>query len=146
MSDDNPDRETGDPAGDSAPAILIVDDDELIRMVVSDHLQECGYVVRTASSGDEGLSILEAEKVPIALILTDVVMPGSIDGFQLTQWVRRNRPDLPIILTSGYSKKASIAQDLCPGVPFIPKPFRLADMAHSIRGLLDAKGASAGRR
>jgi CheY-like chemotaxis protein len=141
VSDNNLDSNASFSPGGRAPAILIVDDDELVRMVLSDHLQDTGYVVQTASSGDEAKSVLEAGEIQYALVVTDIVMPGSMDGFQLADWVRRRRPSLPIILTSGYSKKARSAEELCPGVPFISKPYRLTDMARTIRSLLATKGS-----
>jgi CheY-like chemotaxis protein len=78
------------------PTLLVVDDETLIRAVLSDYLQECGYKVLEASTGEEAILILGRAEVIIDLVFTDVTMPGSVDGFALSKWVRLNRPDLQL--------------------------------------------------
>jgi CheY-like chemotaxis protein len=77
---------------DRTPTILVVEDEFLIRAMLSDYLQECGFKVLEASSGDEAVAIIENVDVVIDLVLTDIRMPGAMDGFGLAQWVRTNRP------------------------------------------------------
>lgn len=98
--------------------VLVVEDEVLIRMVVTDLLREAGYRVVEAASGDEATSIL-ASGQRLDLLITDVRMPGDIDGMDLTfQW-KRSRPERPAIVVSGHlSQGASYPADL-----FLSKPY-----------------------
>src|SRR5262245_4232440 len=98
---------------DRTPAILIVEDEVLIRLVLSDYLQECGFKVFEAGNAAEATEILEANRTAIDLVFTDVHLPGDMSGFGLSQWVRVNRPGTPVVLTSGDGKKAEAARELC---------------------------------
>ena len=91
---------------DRTPTILVVEDEFLIRAMLSDYLQECGFKVLEASSADEAVGIIENVDVVIDLVLTDIRMPGAMDGFGLAQWVRTNQPNMPVILASGDANKA----------------------------------------
>ncbi|HVP86092.1 MAG TPA: response regulator [Rhizomicrobium sp.] len=127
------------PAPDErTPAILIVEDEVLIRFVLADYLRECGFKVLEAGDAAEAIQILEAE-VDIDLVFSDVQMPGEMDGFGLAQWVRRNRPNLPITLTSGDSKKSAAAKELCENEPFFAKPYDVAKVVAHIRVRLGLK-------
>ena len=120
------------------PAILIVEDEVLIRFVLADYLRECGFKVLEAGDAAEAIQIIEAE-VDIDLVFSDVQMPGEMDGFGLAQWVRRNRPKLPITLTSGDSKKSAAAKELCENEPFFAKPYDVAKVVAHIRVRLGLK-------
>lgn len=120
------------------PAILIVEDEVLIRFVLADYLRECGFKVLEAGDAAEAIQILEAE-VDIDLVFSDVQMPGEMDGFGLAQWVRRNRPKLPITLTSGDAKKSAKAKELCENEPFFAKPYDVAKVVAHIRVRLGLK-------
>src|SRR5215510_7394719 len=123
---------------DRTPAILVVEDEVLIRFVISDYLQHCGFRVHVAGSAAEAIEILETDD-PIDLVFSDVVMPGEIDGFGLAQWVRENRPGLPVIITSGDAKKSAAAKELCENEPFFAKPYDAAQVVSKIRAVIDAK-------
>ena len=120
------------------PAILIVDDEALIRAMLSDYLQECGFKVLEGSNADEAILIIEKSDVIIDLVFSDVSMPGTIDGFGLAQWIRTNRPGLPIILTSGDTKKVSSAEQLCENEPFMAKPYDLSVVVARIRTSIES--------
>lgn len=122
--------------GERTPTVLVVDDEVLLRMNLSDFLQECGFKVLEASSATEAVAMVEAYTGQIDLVFSDVVMPGEMDGFGLAQWVRGNHPDLPVILCSGDARKAETAQHLCAGEPFLSKPFDLHMAVAKIRHLL----------
>ena len=77
----------------SLPTVLIVDDEFLARALLSDHLQECGFMVFEAANADEAISTIETG-IPIDLVLTDVRMPGSMNGFGLAKWINANRPNI----------------------------------------------------
>ncbi len=124
------------------PTILLVDDEVLIRLMVSDFLQECGFKTLGASSADEAIEVLsKSQPFVIDLVLSDVRMPGIMDGFGLARWIRQNRPGMPVILCSGDVNKAQAAEQVCAGEPFLAKPFDLHFAVAKIRQLLDAKKA-----
>jgi CheY-like chemotaxis protein len=117
------------------PTVLVVEDEVLIRMSVADYLRECGYRVVEAGNGDEALAVLESD-THIDILFSDVQMPGSIDGFGLSRWVRRERRAVKVILTSGVAHAAESAGDLCEEGPMLAKPYDHADLERRIRTLL----------
>jgi CheY-like chemotaxis protein len=127
-----------DPA-DRVPAILVVEDEILMRLVICDYLRECGFRVYEAGNATEAIEILESDKATIDLVFSDVNMPGAMDGFGLAHWVRKNRPGLPITLTSGDSKKSKAAKDLCENEPFFAKPYDVRLVVAQIRTLIEAR-------
>ena len=82
-------------------AILVVDDDEFILEFVNLLLVRAGYMVLTAQNGEEAWALIKGGKHDIRLLLTDIVMPDSFDGFELAERVRKHQPDLPILLMTG---------------------------------------------
>jgi|SRR5262245_552248 len=124
---------------DRTPAILVVEDELLIRFVISDYLQHCGFRVHVAGSAAEAIEILESADHPIDLVFSDVAMPGELDGFGLAQWVRDKRPGLPVILTSGDAKKSAAAKELCENEPFFAKPYDAEQVVNKIRAAIDRK-------
>lgn len=115
--------------------ILVVDDEILVRMVVADYLRECGYKVIEAASADEALLILHRTEIAIDIVFSDVEMPGSMDGFALSSWLRQNRPELDIILTGTLPRVANSAAALCDEGP-IPKPYAPQSVVERIRRLI----------
>src|ERR1700761_3224676 len=111
------------------PAILVVDDEALIRLSLSDYLQDHGFKVLEASTGDEALAIMAAPDFKVDLVFTDVMMPGLTDGFALAKWISENQPAIPVIVTSGDEQKAAAAKDLGATFQFVPKPYDLAEVA-----------------
>ena len=108
-------------------------------MVLSDYLQECGFKVFEAGNAAEAIEMLEAERATIDLVFTDAHLPGDMTGFGLAQWVRANRPGLPVVLTSGDRKKAEEARELCENEPFFGKPYDVVAVVAHFRTLIDAK-------
>ncbi len=89
-------------------------------MLLSDELRDSGYAVIEACDADEGLAVLQSS-VRIDMIVSDVRMPGSMDGIDLLREVRRTFPTMPVIITSGHLEPALAAAD--GAVHFIPKPY-----------------------
>jgi DNA-binding response OmpR family regulator len=118
---------------DRTPTILIVEDELLVRMALSEYLQHCGFKVLEARDADEAVAILDKTSATIDLVFSDVQMPGSLDGFGLAQWIRKTHPRLPVILTSGDARKVSTANELCANEPFMTKPYDLAMVVAQIR-------------
>ena len=121
------------------PTILVVEDEVLIRMALCDYLQECGFKVLSAGNAAEAIEMILSNRTIIDLVFSDVRMPGEMDGFGLAKWIRKNRPDLAIILTSGDSKKATSARELCESEPFVAKPYDLKLAVAQIRALMKAR-------
>jgi CheY-like chemotaxis protein len=82
-------------------AILVVEDEVLIRLDLAQQLRAAGYLILEASNGEEALTILQTVNT-VALVITDVRMPGRTDGLGLASWLRRNLPHIKIILVSGH--------------------------------------------
>ncbi|WP_061930716.1 PAS domain S-box protein [Aureimonas sp. AU22] len=136
---DTPDRpeavlpELTDP---SAELILVVEDDESVRRVTLEAVQELGYRTVEADGAAEALRLL-GQRPDIDLLFTDVVMP-DIDGRQLAEEARRQRPDLRVVFTTGYTRNAIVHHGvLDPGVRLLTKPFSLEDLAAKLRDALD---------
>lgn len=127
------------------PTMLIVDDEVLLRAALSHYLQECGFTVLEAVNADEAVLILDRGGITIDLVLTDLTLPGSLDGLGLTTWIRKNRPGLPVFLVSGDQKKVVAAKELCAGEPFFAKPYDLDLLVMRIRKVLGRAGNDNGQ-
>jgi len=122
--------------------ILLVDDEEMIRMVASAMLKKLGYEVIVASTGTEAVDMVARQGNAIALVILDMIMPG-MDGNQTFDRLREIRPQLPVLLSSGYAingQAIDIMQKGCNG--FIQKPFSISELSQKIRHVLD-KGEDA---
>ncbi len=114
------DTPRGDPDSATRKRILIVEDELLIRLLVSDELRSAGFEVIEAADADEAVTLLRS-LVPIDLIISDVRMPGSIDGLGLLAVVRETFPTLPVIITSGHlESRLAIADG---AARFLTKPY-----------------------
>jgi signal transduction histidine kinase/ActR/RegA family two-component response regulator len=120
-------------------AILLVDDDEVVRNTVSAMLEELGYRVLNAADGNEALATLEREP-GIAMLFTDVVMPG-MSGRQLAERAAQIRPGLRVLFTSGYTENSIVHSGrLDAGVELLSKPYDRDRLAAKVRRVLDAPG------
>jgi two-component system, response regulator PdtaR len=100
------------------PVVLVVEDETLIRELVSEELEVAGYTVVIANDADQAIAILEARQ-DIHLVFTDINMPGSMDGLKLAAVVRDRWPPVHIIITSGKIRPLEIPANAL----FIPKPY-----------------------
>jgi DNA-binding NtrC family response regulator len=82
-------------------SVLIVEDEVLIRLDLSTHLRDAGLTVFEAATADEGLTILQAT-ASVGLVISDIRTPGNIDGLDLLGWLRRERPNIKVVLIFGY--------------------------------------------
>jgi signal transduction histidine kinase/CheY-like chemotaxis protein len=113
--------------------ILVVEDDEDVLVVAAESLSELGYQVVTAGNAAEALEILRGDQ-PVDLLLSDVIMPGGMNGVQLTVEARRIRPQLKVLLTSGYTAAAlSLEHGLPDNMSVVEKPYRREDLARKLR-------------
>ena len=122
------------PSG-AGETILVVEDEDQVRDVSVETLREIGYEVLVAASGHEGLQLLDRHP-QTRLIFTDVVMP-EMDGRTFAARVRDRWPDMPILFTTGYARGAEASGDPLDAEVMIRKPFAIADLAVSIRRMLD---------
>ncbi len=123
------------PIGDET--ILVVEDDHDVRATVIGMLADLGYAVIEAAGPDEALRALEANKV--ALLFTDVVMPGTMTSKQMVECAVRMQPGLKVLFTSGYTQDAIVHHGrLDEGVHLISKPYKRDQLARKLRSLLDA--------
>jgi CheY-like chemotaxis protein len=122
--------------------ILVVEDEVLIRLVIAEYLRECGYKVYEAAHADEALAVLQSPDVPIDIVFSDVVMPGRMDGFGLARWIRANRPDVHVILTSGVDRSAEVAGMLCETGPLLEKPYEPQGVVDRIKQFRGKAGRS----
>ncbi|WP_145730822.1 hybrid sensor histidine kinase/response regulator [Nitrospirillum pindoramense] len=127
--------ETPEGAGE---IVLVVEDDESVRLLVLDVLQELGYTALHAADGRGALSVIESSS-QIDLLITDVGLPG-LNGRQLAEIARRRRPDLPVLFVTGYAANAAVRGDfLDEGMDMVMKPFAMDELAAKIRGILEVR-------
>jgi PAS domain S-box-containing protein len=115
--------------------VLVVEDDEAVRQYACGVLDDLGYRVIEAETGDAGL--IAAESNPeIDIVLTDIVMPGLLDGVAMAREIQKRRPALKILFTSGYSETQPQEGGLVSSANFLKKPYRPVDLAEKLRSLL----------
>jgi CheY-like chemotaxis protein len=131
-------RPAASPAEGGDEAILIVEDDALVRKYVVTQIERLGYRTLTAGNASEALAIID-EGAPIDLLFTDVMMQGQTHGRQLALEALSRRPSLKVLYTSGYAK-STMVQDghLDSGALLLAKPYRKVDLAKMIRTALAA--------
>jgi PAS domain S-box-containing protein len=118
--------------------VLVVDDEPGVRMLVNELLQELGYNVLEADNGASGLQILESDR-RVDLLVTDVGLPGGMNGRQLADAARISRPELKILFITGYAENAVVGQgNLAPGMHILTKPFSLEALGARIAEITSA--------
>ena len=125
----------------AAPVILVVEDEVLVRLAVTQHLRQAGYEVLEARNADEALRLLA--KADVDAVFSDIATPGSMDGLQLADWLREHRPEVGTVLTSGKLHPDGRYRY------FLGKPYRLADLDLCLARVLHercAEGAAPKRR
>jgi PAS domain S-box-containing protein len=116
--------------------VLCVEDDNRVRRVAAARLEAAGYRVIEAANGPAALARL-AEHPEIALLFTDVIMPGGLRGDELAQEARRLRPALKVLFTSGYAEPSIGGRELAAHGSWLQKPYTASDLATRVRQLLD---------
>ncbi|MCX7556119.1 PAS domain S-box protein [Xanthomonadaceae bacterium JHOS43] len=125
--------------------VLLVEDDDMVRAFARRQVESLGYRVIEAETGRIALRQLE-DHPEVALLFTDVVMPGGMSGRQLADEARKLRPGLPVLYTSGYTENAIVHHGrLDPGVLLLGKPYLKSDLAEKLQQALAGRGVDAGR-
>jgi CheY-like chemotaxis protein len=124
----------------SHPVVLLVEDEPLVRVTQVDILREAGFWVAEAQDADEAFDMLRS-RPDIVVVLTDVDMPGSIDGFEFARLVRQGWPEVGVLVISG--KTAPGPGDLPHGTTFIHKPVRPDALVDALRRAMTARPETA---
>ncbi len=127
------------PRDGAGEIVLVVDDEPTVRMLVGDTLTELGYRSIEASDAAAGLKVLESD-VHVDLLITDVGLPGGMNGRQLADAARAQRPGLKVLFITGYAENAAVSNGhLEPGMHVVSKPFPIEKLARCIRSIIEGK-------
>ncbi|WPO98229.1 response regulator [Pseudomonas sp. HR96] len=137
---DEPMRLAEMPRAVDGETVLVVDDEPTVRLLVREILEELGYHAIEAADGPSGLQILESD-VRIDLLVSDVGLPGNMNGRQMADLARVRRPDLKVLFITGYAEKAVLGNgDLAPNMHIMTKPFSIEGLAVRIKNLIETDG------
>ncbi|MDM9627070.1 response regulator [Rhizobium sp. S152] len=114
-------------------AVLVVEDEPLLRMMAVALVEDAGLIAIEAENADEAVTILEA-RTDIAIVFTDIDMPGSMDGMKLAAAIRDRWPPIELILTSGHIRAADVV--LPERSVFYAKPYDTETVARTMRGMV----------
>jgi PAS domain S-box-containing protein len=124
------------PRAADGETVLVVDDEPMVRMLVVEVLEELGYTAIEAADGASGLKVLQTGS-RIDLLITDVGLPGGMNGRQMADAARQTRPELKVLFITGYAESAVIGNtQLAPGMQVITKPFAMDKMADRIKAMV----------
>ena len=122
----------------SGETVLVVDDDPTVRMLVTEVLAENAYNILEATDGPSAARFIESDR-RIDLLITDVGLPGGMNGRQIADAARLRRPDLKVLFITGYAENTAIKDgDLGPGMAILAKPFAMSALGSKIRAMLKA--------
>ena len=116
-------------------AVLVVEDDEQVMLTTVESLQQLGYGVLQAVDAEQALGVLRGDG-RVDILFSDVVMPGGMNGVQLAVEARRVRPDLRVLLTSGYTGSVLQSQGVPEDLPLLSKPYLREELAQTLRVIL----------
>jgi PAS domain S-box-containing protein len=126
------------PRSEQGETVLVVDDEPTVRMLITDILEELGFTWIEAGDSAAGLKVLQSD-VRIDLLVTDVGLPGGMNGRQMADAGRVSRPDLRVLFITGYAENAAVGNgQLAPGMAVLTKPFPMEAMAARIRSMIEA--------
>jgi PAS domain S-box-containing protein len=122
--------------------VLVVDDEPTVRMMVSEALQEVGYAILEASDSQGGLKVLQSD-AHIDLLVSDIGLPGGMNGRQMVDIARTTRPSLKVLFITGYAEHADVSSiHMKPGMQVLTKPFSLDSLTTQIGSLISSKESS----
>lgn len=117
--------------------VLVIDDEPVVRMLIVEVLENAGYTAIEADDGPSGLKILESA-ARVDLLITDVGLPGGMNGRQVVDAARIIRPDLKVLFVTGFAENAAVGNGhLEPGMEVLTKPFVMVDLANKIRVMIE---------
>jgi CheY-like chemotaxis protein len=116
--------------------VMIVDDEATVRMLVNEVLTESSYRVLEAHDATSAMKILDSDQ-PVDLLITDVGLPGNMNGRQLADAARATRSGLKVLFITGYAENAAVGNGhLEPGMKILTKPFPMATLTNKVREML----------
>ncbi len=119
--------------------MLVVEDEASVRDIVTEVLTRRGYRVLTAASGPEGMELWRRHRQEVDLLLTDIVMPGGMDGHALATAILQEAPALKVAYMSGYIRtRAGRQSEFKAGENYLPKPFEISHLVQFVRQALDS--------
>ena len=121
------------------PCIMVVEDDDKLRDFLIEVLSDAGFTIISAETADAAAQALDHEDVQ--LVVTDIDMPGRLDGIALATAARQRRPGIPVIFISGQSAKMLDAWALDDPAAFLQKPFSFATLVTAVNGFFRDAGA-----
>lgn len=121
---------------DAPPIVLVVEDEVIIQMMLSEALQDAGLDVLEADNADAAIQAF-ATGAQIQVVVTDVRMPGAMDGLGLAGWMCGNAPEVPIIITSGFASQPEITAFNPAIARIFPKPYDPSEVASWVLTLID---------
>ena len=125
------------PQAEAGVAVLLVEDKPAVRMVMADVLRDNGYTVMEANTGDHALRQIRSS-ARIDLLLSDVGLPGGMNGRQLADAAREHRPHLKVLFVTGYDEQAALGSGLmAQGMAILTKPFNISSFSAKVQGLMD---------
>ncbi|WP_332731937.1 hybrid sensor histidine kinase/response regulator [Pseudomonas sp. ESBL2] len=133
---ERPGPSAGQPVASEGETVLVVDDEPSVRMFVSEMLGSCGFVVIEAADSLAGQQLLRSD-TRVDLLITDVGLPGGINGRQMAETGRTTRPTLPVLFITGYAQPHVLGEAVLePGTAVLTKPFALDELTHHVYALL----------
>ena len=123
-----------------AISLLVVDDEPTVRLLITDLLADLGYRAIVVADGVAALEVLQSGE-HLDLLLTDVGLPGGMNGLQLANAGRLARPDLRVLFITGYAPNAQVRGEfLGPGMDMLAKPFSIDMLGAKVRQLIERSG------
>ena len=127
------------PLARAGETVLVVDDEPTVRMLISEVLEDLGYAAIEAGDSIAGMKVLQSD-VRIDLLITDVGLPGGMNGRQVADAARVARPGLKVLFITGYAENAAVGNGhLDSGMEVITKPFAIASFGNKIRELIEQR-------
>jgi CheY-like chemotaxis protein len=125
------------PRSELGATVLLVDDEPTVRMLLTEIVEDLGYTAIQAGDSVAGLKVLQSD-VTIDLLVTDVGLPGGMNGRQMADAARVSRPDMKVLFITGYAENAVVGSGrLAPGMAVLTKPFPIETMAARIRSMVE---------
>lgn len=116
----------------SQPVCLIVDDELLVRIFAADIAEEAGFTALEAGNSDDAIRLLQ-HRADVRIVITDIDLPGKLDGLELAQSIANRWPQIKIVVTSGRIRP--VAGELSQQIHFVPKPFDVHHFTNLLREL-----------
>lgn len=120
--------------------VMVVEDDFLIRLILVEELEDAGFNVKQAETGDQAITMLDGIEPPLSILVTDIHMPGSRNGLDVAAHIREVMPRVPVIFTTGRPDAMIGRVVLGHQQVLVRKPYIPSDVVQHVRGLLSLEG------